>query len=92
VRTRNRAELAERLRQLADDVERGRYPVPRLGIGPARHGAEGITVPAVVHDLLCGWRVRVRLDTQPPVSACIGCGLTVPDTTTDTAAGQEADR
>jgi hypothetical protein len=76
-RTRNRADLAARLRQLARLVESGRHPVPRLGLGPTATGG-GITVPPVVHDLLCGWRVRIRLHTEPPVAVCPGCGLTVP--------------
>lgn len=77
-RTRNRADLAARLRRLADSVEHGQHPLPVLGFG-ARMVGGAITVPAVVHDLLCGWRVSVRLDTEPPVSTCIGCGLTIPD-------------
>jgi hypothetical protein len=97
MRTRNRADLAAGLRRLADAVAVGRHPLPRLGTGPRQHGG-GITVPPVVHDLLCGWRIRIRLDTQPPLSLCGGCGLTVPDPTTDpttdtdTTAGQEPER
>jgi hypothetical protein len=77
-RTRSRGDLADRLRLLADAVEHGQHPLPSLGLGARRVGG-GLAVPSVVHDLLCGWRVRVRLDTNPPVSLCVGCGLTVPD-------------
>ena len=80
MRTRNRTDLAAGLCRLAEDIETGRHPLPRLGTGPARHG-EAITVPPVVHDLLCGWRIRIRLHTQPSMSLCAGCGLTVPDPT-----------
>jgi hypothetical protein len=76
-RTRNRADLAARLRQLATLVESGRHPVPVLGHAPTGSYG-GLHVPAVVHDLLCGWRIRVRLDTDPPVGLCAGCGLTTP--------------
>jgi hypothetical protein len=85
MRTRNRADLAAGLRALADAVEHGRHPVPRLGTGPAQHGG-GITVPPVVHDLLCGWRIRIRLHTEPPVSLCAGCGVTVPTSIDPTSA------
>jgi hypothetical protein len=75
-RTRDRADLAARLRQLADAVERNEHPIAQLGV-PARGVGGGITVPAVVHDLLCGWRIRIRTDTTPPALACTGCGLTI---------------
>ena len=91
MRTRNRAELADRLRRLAEALEAGRQPLPRLGTGPDRHG-DAITVPPVIHDLLCGWRIRIRLHTQPPMSLCAGCGLTVPDTNPQGTAERGPDR
>src|SRR5262249_338029 len=63
--------------RLGGGVEPGRPPVPRLGPGAIRRGG-GIAVPPVVHALLCGWRARIRLHPEPPVSLCVGCGLTVP--------------
>jgi hypothetical protein len=75
-RTRNRADLARRLRQMADAIEHDEHLIPAIGLGPERIGG-GLTVPAVVHDLLCGWQVRVRLDTHPPVALCPGCNLTI---------------
>lgn len=70
-----RDELARRLRALAVDVASGSFQLPRCGVGPDSSG--GLVVPAVVHDLLCGWRVRT-LHNTPGVSTCAGCGLAVP--------------
>lgn len=70
--------IADGLRQLADDIESGRRPVPARGFGLRRVGASPV-VPLAVHDALCGWRVATpQGDEGEPdadVASCAGCGL-----------------
>lgn len=76
------AATAAALHAYADAVAAGATPVPALRWDEV-DGFRMRIVPAVVHDLLCGWRVATPQESDPVVLGCAGCGLCYPPESVD---------